>query len=902
MHRSNQVLSRTIIISLSIAVLVAVAAGPGFGLTVRSSHPRMFVLPEDLPKVRARCAIPDGNNQAQYPNEWSTHLDLYEQLTGMVDDYPSTIPVWDTAANGTKMANLATMYLLNSHRSQGNSYREKFIEWWRGTLVYSRDRNGGIIGRILSGNGWGKDANWSYWTYAYDAVYNALSSDHALRDSISTLIGRQVEVAWDSPDYYEDPFYNAPWTSDGLLGACLAVKGDYGARAWNRIEQEFDDWLDHVHERKLEQNLARVLNYQGQYPMCGGYKNRRIKEDVTTALAWRTAVTDEDPFFEHADHFRQIDDAYLWRLRANFRESDCTGDGRLIGLVDDTQWLYTYPSASIDENGEALWVLDETEEQTTAASGNKEVWFRILFDDRSVQRVNPESSMQTNIKHFGDLTVEDGRTSEYTFIRSDWNFNVNDQNSVFLSFFCGPTLGCHEHGGSQGHLAIFRGDDVISAHAGLYDRPENRHSKRYAAQTVSYNTILVADPDNPYIAGETDSLRYLMQLEGCQFEAERVNWESCHLNAPDKPFREDYIHGGVDRLEQLENGDTYLHADFTRAYPSPLAPNDWPDGATVENATRQVMLEAGTFVVVCDRVTSVNPNAVKRVRWHCPNPNSFVLIDGSWTGGTPPYTVIYGGTPGQWSTDAVRIRWDSWIDDVVGDSRMFGTILYPVPAASGGPGRKLVRVGGSNSSGEWNMGRTSGDKPCCDDHNDADNSYEFWLPEAEFNQKARARNCSGDCQTGTSGNTERSNGSYGFWVLDTEATGWKDHVFLHAFEITAKSQSQPTMIDYLDDVDAEHIGCEIQLAGTSRINVFSRDEEPDIQISYQSSLLTPIQHLIADLVPGLYLVEELTSGFTAQVTVRDQSNVASFETPSGGTFRVTRIAGGGDVARVVTAD
>ncbi len=883
-------------------ILLLCLALPGVvqGFTIRQGHPRLFLVPEDLPRLRARCGILDGTNQRDYPDDWNTHFDTYQNLIDRVDSYTESLDEWGgsrTDRNGEWLGNVAAAWILSEDRPSAAGYLEKLVEYWRNTIAHLRSINNGAVGPMVSGGHyWGNQARWSDWCFAYDVAYNPLSTiDPDLRDDIGTFLARQTEQLWDDPEHHEDPFFGQPWVHDAMFANLLAIHGDAGASAFPRIASEYDEWLAHAHEVKQIDNHTRVLNFQGNYPTCGTYKSHRLPEDVCTSLVWRNAVTDEDPFLEYSGHYLQLDDAFMWALRSPYLESSCTGDGRSVDPIAASQWIYTYPAASIDRNSECLWVLDRMAAQTDVDDRCGNPWFLIFFDDRTVPRVNPATSMTTRIKHFGDLTIEDGYTSEYTFLKGDWTFDVNDQNSVHVSYFCGPTVQCHEHG-VQGYVAIFRGDDIVTARSGVYDRPENRHGGEYQAASMSYNTILVVDRNNPYAAGETDSTRYFALVEGQQVPPPRVRWSSCNTYDPYAPFSHEHRHGSVDQLRSLENGDSYLHSDFTRAYPSTVVPDLWPDGATVENVTRQVMLEAGKFVLVCDRVTSVNPNAIKRVRWHCPTPEGFSLLGGSWTGGTAPHGVQYGGTPGQWSANAVGFKWDSWNDGARADTRVFATVLYPVPADSGGPGRRLVRVGGTNSRGEWNKGRRSKDNECCDGVNDADPSFEFWFRELGFNQKFRDQNCPGTCQTGTSGTNERADGSYGFWYMDTEATGQKDHIFLHVFEATSTSQSSPTRVSYLADVDAEHIGCEIYAPNLGRVNVFSRDEDRDTQVMYRTALLTPIQHLVADLVPGSYLLEELETGAEQHVIVDERSGVASFRTPSGGSFRLTRIDTGDPLA------
>lgn len=884
-----------------LAILACITAASASAFTIRSDHPRIFVTEEDLPRLRARCGIVDGDNQTVYADQWQTQLTNYNRLVSEVAPYPATFntgadacadTTMDQGPNGgDQMSNIAALYLLNAHRAEGNVYRDKLMTYLRTMVDNAICRHGGKVGGTIPGNDYGKSIQqyptWMGYAMAYDYIFDYLTTadSTALRDSLSVWMYKQGRRTYYAPDNNPNRYYNAPWVRDGAFGSFLACHGDPALAPY---AAELDSLLEITHDAKVEDNLAREYNFCGTY---SGYRDsgKRVGEDVVTALAWDSAVTDEDPFADFPSHYMNLDDWFMYQLTGAYHDSDETGDEHDLGPLFYTNLYWYYPSAVRDQNGAALWLMEEyfadyfltphVDQNAFKFNGGqigqiKDIpWVWIFFDDKTIPRVPPTPATHPLGRYFGDLTFQDGRNSQYTHMRSDWNFAQDNQNSVVVSYFCGPTLGIHDSF-VNGHIAFFRGRDILSSTTGFYDSSaRGAHGERYFLKALSHNTIQVMDPNTTYDEA-SDSIDVYYFREGLQ----HTWFGDAGVRTPEEPFTE-YAFGAVDRFQTFDNGDAYLHSDLTEGYPNDRRPDVWTEGGLVENCTRQVTFTGGKFVVICDRVTSVNPAAVKRVIMHVNNPEGVTLLDGSWDGGVAPHPVLYGGTPGEWSTDALRYTWRAWQDSSYagGKSRVYATVLYPKPAALEPPGRNLVRVGGANSAGEWNRGRSP--------RNPADPSYEFYFRQMGVNY----------CGTlAYEGGEERVNGSYGYWRTEIEATGQQEHAFLHAYEITAVGQAVPDTVDYLAALDDDHVGCEIRTAPNGRIVIFSRDEQPDTSVIYESALPaeaapSPLLHLVADLQPGEYRVENLDTGWHISVAVDEKSMLASFETPGGGRFRLERV-------------
>lgn len=852
--------------TLLLTVMATLASPlPSLSLVVTDEHPRIFIHGSDLPRMRARVGVTDGTNAFDYPGDWQEFTEEYAALLDEIDDFDgnlnvSTSSLWsitDSRKYNVIVGNLATAYILNANSSAGDTYKTQLIALWEDIIADSRSRNGGSIGLSMDMTPLGKNANWAGFAIGYDYLYDTLESeDPGLRTEIAQWFYQQI---LDGADYLDRPveqidnYYLPAWVADGVFGGLITISGDSG------IDQSsVDSILDHIHSLKVDMSRSRELNYCGTY---SGYRNERIEEDVALALAWGSA-TDEDPYATYSYHFANLDDWVMHMCRPNFHESDETGHSHDLHPLRQEWVHYAYPSAVRDANPYTLWFLDQAQDYVGLS---RKGWVNIFFNDKSIVREQPTRFSYPLSRYFGDQTYDDGHNSQYTHFRSAWSYDQNESSTVHASYLCGAYLSGHDlH--SQGHLAIFRGSDILTASTGIYDGTDMPHTRYWHQAPISENTILVVDPTNTY-SQSSDSLWAIYNTEGMQVQAPGTTGGS-GFTGPDGPFAYRYTTGFVDRFATLDNGDAYLHSDITAAYPNSQKADLWTENETVSNVTRQITFQHGSYFVLLDRVTSTNPNAVKRIVMHNPDPDGYTLIDGAWNGGVAPYSVQYGGTPGQSTDNAVRYTWER------GASQAFATVLYPRPESLGGSGRKLVRIGGYNSAGQKNQSGASSDP-----------SFEFWLREKETNYRWTDQYISSGEESDA-----YDGGWVGFWRMEIETTGRTEDAFLHVYEVTGAGQGSPTLVDYLEEVDPGHVACAIDDPRGRRVNVYSRDEEADEGVYYRSSLEGPIDHLVTDLLAGVYLVEALDAGESFTVSVAEGLNVASFQTEEGGRVRLTRLS------------
>lgn len=870
--------------ALALVFLFVVAsvlgASQAEALQIRSDHPRIWIQPADVPMLRARCAIVSGDNAVRYANQWGTHTAELASLRSYYNN--ETTPsltrlnraMWgrDTArVYSAWFRNAAVLYLLTSDPLVG----QRINSWWSQVLNDSRMINGGSVGESISSDYWGKNASWAGLCLGYDYAHSYFTA--AKRDSIALWILHQTTSGYEIIGGYRDGwdvnrtehYYAFCWQADGVFGGLLTVGNDGVPYS---VDDSVNARLDYTHLFKRADAATRDLNFCGTY---AGYRPERIQEDVAIGLAWGSA-TDEDPITEYGYHYHNLDDYVMYMTRPNYWESDETGDSHDLGLINPLWIYYTYPIASLEANSQALWFCDRATTAMDQSMAEESPWCQILWNDRSIPRIAPTPTSMPLARYFGDLTPSDGHNSQYTFFRSSWSFAPGEFNSVHATYCCGPVVRGHDTL-SNGHLAIFRGQDALTCSAGAYDGTSTYHNLAFTSGSISENTILVQDSQNPYVIwGDDmgDSTAAIRQLEGMQAPAPGTTGGG-GVYGPEDPF--DYRHeqGWVRGFELFGQNLAYLNSDLTNCYPNTRKRDLWPAGQTVESVTRQIAFVDGDFFVVCDRIVSVRPTAKKRIILHCPSEDGITLRDGSWTGGVPPNAA--GGTPGQWSNNSRKYAYDR------GGSRMFATLISP----GTGTGRLIKRIGGPNSSGLWNNGLTRENRSQIPPSNQ---SYDFWLTEMGRNYHWVGPNLS-------QADVDRyyQNGWVGFWRVEIELTGARAHTVLHAYEAAPNTQSLETPIAELEQVDEGHVGCRIEQGADGDVLIFDMDEVPDDSVIYRSDLNIPTRVLIAGLIPGTYTAENVDRPFSARFTVGD-SQAGVFDMPYGGSVHVRRVGEGEGLA------
>lgn len=233
------------------------------------------------------------------------------------------------------------------------------------------------------------------------------------------------------------------------------------------------------------------------------------------------------------------------------------------------------------------------------------------------------------------------------FCRTGWG-----PDDTFVFFKCGDYFDNHGHF-DAGHVEVFRRVPLLIEAGSYAGGTDSDHYKKFFHQSVSHNTIQIADPSDPEDDG---SQRFYNNQGQGSFEKYMSN-----------PLNE---YGDIADARDIGGPDLYLAADFTAAYP----------GGRATSVIRELVWAGERWLVVIDNVGVGDPKFVPRVLWHytvqpATVSNGFVVADG---GARAAVSVL---SP----ADAVINRVEAW---------KVGTGVYPPqnPSPALGAGRVEVTV------------------------------------------------------------------------------------------------------------------------------------------------------------------------------------------------------------------
>jgi hypothetical protein len=866
-------------------LLAIVAAVPwsafAFPFTAETHHPRIFINDRNIPVIGARVGIADTGLPPALIRSWKSHEAEWEVLQEKAWEAPATLELpasqggdtWsktDARKVDRYLATQAVVYVLTQGRPEGAQMAERLRGYLRDIVEDSRDRNGGSIGRSIRSNDWGKNAVYKGFCMAYDYLHPYLMEHdpQVAEDYARWLFAQGVEgyesitsLGTDISDYKH--YYNYCWMADGAIAPLLTIWGDVPD-----LQADLLEMIDYALDFKWEDYQARELNYCGTY---SGYREERVEEDLVTAALIRDCLTSHDPFEEFSYHLTRVDDWVMYMTRPDIGESDETGDSTDLGPLQSYYRTFVYISADATQDAATLWFLDTI--NSLLGEDALDVgapWVFIIWNDKTLSRLSPALGGFPESAFFGDLTYEDGRNSQYAHFRSNWSFGSEGFATVMASFLCGPLAGGHDLA-SNGHFAVFRGGDILTASTGVYDGTAFDHTSHYYEPPISENTVLVYDPDSPYAGADDSWGTTYPHTEGMQAPAPNSTGGRGNYVAED-PFN--YLHsiGHVTKFAYSKEGHRQvarLESDLTDAYPNTQKPDLWAMGQTVHAVLRDFLFLAGRYFVVYDRINATGAQFKKSIVIHSPDESMPRIVDGTWNGGVQPHPVTHGGTPGVWSSGGSQFYWDK------GQSRLFITSHLPAPES----GRRVLAIGGTNSQGDWN-------------EDGGDPSFEFWLRRAGENYTWTDQYLSEN-----EIEDEILSGWAGWWRLEIEpSVDSKDERFLTLLEPTSKLQSTPTPSERIPS-DAQTIALSIADPGEPIVIALPRGLETREQLWYDYDPQGALPgdsgerwalHVVDGLGPGSYAVS-LEGDGAPEVVHRGATTddgLLVFRAPGRGTFRV----------------
>lgn len=843
--RDGHALGKVILAVLVSVCLTAPVAVGAFPFNASTDHPRIFVGQGDLPVLASRAGISETGMPPKTVLSWQSHMPEWNKVKSMAWSSPDHLVLEQSGSSGfwsktdarkvdEYLSNQAVVYYLTQGQPEGPQMAQRLIRYLQDIVDDSRGRNGGSIGPSIEDNDWGKNAVYKGFCMAYDYVYPYLINQNPqLAEDYARWLYEQGKEAYGAISYLGEDvglykhYYNVSWMADGVVAAFLAMWGDIPS-----LQSDIYQKLNYALDFKWEDYRARALNYYGTY---SGYREERVEEDLITAALISSCLLNRDPFDEFGDHLLNIDDWVMYMTRGDQGMSDETGDKPDLGPLKGYFKVFPYISAERNRDSKTLWFLDlmlRLDGEPGLEVG--EPWVFLLWNDRTIPRTPPALSQVPLSRFFGDLTWEDGGNSQYAHFRSQWVYGEPLGSAVVMaSFLCGPLAGGHDTA-SNGHFAIFRGGDILTCSAGVYDGTAFDHTKNYSQPPISENTILIYQPNSPYLDENTHGTSF-PHTEGMQAPAPGTTGGNGIYTA-EHPFDDEHEMGHVTKFAYVKEAGrqiSRLECDITDGYPNTGKPDLWQEGQLVDAVLREFLFLAGRYFVVYDRINATSSAYKKSIIIHSTDKTMPRVLDGSWSGGTQPHPGPYGGTPGVWTPDGSKFYWDK------GNSRLFITTHLP----STQTGRRVIAIGGTNASGEWNQ----------------TNSYEFWHRRAGVQYPW-------DDQYLNDNEIEEQieSGWAGWWRLEIEpAQDVREERFLTVLEATGKTQSQPVESQRLAS-DASTVALSIADPGEPIVIALPLGLEPleDLWYDYdpQGSILEEdpgasyATHVVDGLDPGAYAV------------------------------------------------
>ncbi len=195
----------------------------------------------------------------------------------------------------------------------------------------------------------------------------------------------------------------------------------------------------------------------------------------------------------------------------------------------------------------------------------------------------------------------------HAFMRSAWE----GEDITHISFIAGDRYAADQFLAS-GHLALWRGDDLLLGRGGAYSG-EILHDANYYGRSIAANVPLICDLAEDFDAARPAPPDTLWLNDCGQRGAAGQRPTNPYYRAENAPAFET---GGILRFAE-EGGLVYFRADLTAAYNSPLytTPGNRPKA---QNVLREVIFIRPDVLLVHDRVTTSDPDAALINSFHVP--------------------------------------------------------------------------------------------------------------------------------------------------------------------------------------------------------------------------------------------------------------------------------------------
>jgi heparin/heparan-sulfate lyase len=428
---------------------------------------------------------------------------------------------------------------------------------------------------------------------------------------------------------------------------------------------------------------------------------------------------------------------------------------------------------------------------------------------------------------FQELSYLDKGTNTL-YSRSDWS-----DDATWVLFENSPLVSAHGALDS-GTFEIFKGD-LLAARTGNCDDGSvgAKHSLQYLHRTIAANSLLVDDPLEKWKG-------FLSGAEGIHDGGgQRTNWPL--TTSPDeetyRPYRHVFQRGQITRSRQTQDF-AYALADLAPAYTSAHFHSGKLNTAKVASYTRQLThLRGIDAVLVFDRVSSTKPEY--RKSWLLHSLGDLDVLDGKET------KVDEGESRYTGATRAV-IRY-GWPKPQPSFGRCLSVTLLPENAVT-------TKIGGRVDLPEGQLEGFPGDESHCKHRHR--HVKDFWVRGVNLppGNPPEARWFGDPALAGFVPGTPDESGGRGKWRIEVSPpTPATDDVFFHVLLPKLGTGEDFAAVQRLDA--GAHAGALLQEGNRNVAVFFARTEKQESVLSLKLPSGVRAKVIAADLRPGTYQVK-----------------------------------------------